>query len=244
MDGPVKNREIVRSARPLVGSATVRVLIVDGNEFRRDSLASLLSLQSRVNVKAVASETEETLKYLRHKSIDVVIADIEAPPRGAVPLFRLARAAPADIGFIVLADLATPEFASELLNPKVEGIGILGRPNIKSTTELVSAIELVAVNGTAISPELVSMLAGQSDGDASIRISNLTPREREILAGIARGLNNRAVATELGIRVRTVENMIGNILQKLGERGHPDHNGRVCAALFYLKATGQAALGA
>ena len=109
---------------------------------------------------------------------------------------------------------------------------------------MVSAIEVVAGNGTVISPELVSMLASHNDDGARIRISNLTPREREILAGIARGLSNRAVANELGLRVRTVENMIGNILQKLGERGHPDHDGRVCAALFYLKATGQAALGA
>ena len=87
----------------------------------------------------------------------------------------------------------------------------------------------------------MTLLARQNGSKPSFRLSNLTPREREILAGIARGLSNRAVADELGLRVRTVENAAGNILQKLGERGHPDHDGRVRATLFYLKATGRAA---
>jgi DNA-binding NarL/FixJ family response regulator len=220
----------------------VTVLIVDGNEFRRDSLASLLSLQSGVKVTAVTSGIEATLRHLKHNIVDVLLVDINVTPAGAVKLFRLARSARESVGFIVLAEVATPEFASELLDLDVQGVGILSRADIRNTMDLISAIDVVAGHGTAISPELVSMLAGQNDDQAKISIGTLTPREREILAGVAQGLSNRALARELGIRRRTVENTVGTILQKLGERGHPDHDGRVCAALFYLKATGLGAL--
>lgn len=220
----------------------VRVMVVDGNEFRRDSLATLLGFQPRIMVAAVALGTAEALNYLKHDPVDVLVVDMDVPPRGAVDLVKLARLAHQGIGSVVLAEAATLEIAADLLGQDVAGIGILNRVDIRHATEVVSAIEVVAREGTVISPRLVTLLARQVGSEPTFRLSNLTPREHEILAGIARGLNNRAIAGELGLRVRTVENAAGNILQKLGERGHPDHDGRVRATLFYLKATGRAAL--
>ena len=241
MDGPINSQVDHQPPRLANDMNGVRVMVVDSNEFRRDSLASLLGFQSRILVTAAALGTAEALNYLKHDPVDVLVVDMDVPPRGAVDLVKLARSAHPGIGSVVLAEVASPEFASELLDQDAAGIGILERVDIRHAADVVSAIEVVARKGTVISPELVTLLARQNGSNPSFRLSNLTPREREILAGIARGLSNRAVADELGLRVRTVENAAGNILQKLGERGHPDHDGRVRATLFYLKATGRAA---
>ena len=222
----------------------VRVMVVDGNEFRRDSSATLLGFQPRIMVTAVALGTAEALNYLKHDPVDVLVVDMDVPPKGAVDLVKLARSAHQGIGSVVLAETATLEFAAELFDQDVAGIGILERVDIRHATEVVSAIEAVARKGTVISPRLVILLARRVGSEPKFRLSNLTPREHEILAGVARGLSNRAIADELGLRARTVESAVGNILQKLGERGHPDHDGRVRATLFYLKATGRATFGA
>lgn len=222
----------------------IRVMVVDNNEFRRDALSSLLDTKPQIRVTAVALGTTEALSCLEHDPVDVLIADMNIPPNGAVELVKQARSAHRGLGAIVLSDAATPEIASELMYQDAAGIAILGRGDIRRAVEMVSAIEVVANQGTVISPKLVAYLAGQDGSGSILGLRKLTPREREVLAGMARGLSNRAIADELALRVRTVENSVGNILQKLGERGRPDHDGRVRATLFYLEATGRVALNA
>ncbi len=219
----------------------INVMVIDGNEFRRDAFASLLDTKPQIRVSDVATDGTTALGLLRKSSADVLIVDMNISPNGAVELVEKARSS-RFIGTVVLTDAATPKVASELMHKDASGIAILERGDIKDAAELISAIEVVANRGTVIGPDLVAHLADRTGSESNASLSQLTPRERDVLARIAQGLSNHAIADDLGLRVRTVENLLGRILVKLGERGRTDHDGRVRAALFYLESTGRIAL--
>lgn len=134
---------------------------------------------------------------------------------------------------LVLSQYVEEQYATELLAGSTRGIGYLLKDRVAEVREFVDAVVRVADGGTALDPEVVAQLLGRSRRQEAL--DRLTPREREVLALMAEGRTNAAVARELVISHGAVEKHIGNIFLKLGLAPSDGDHRRVLAVLTYLR---------
>jgi DNA-binding NarL/FixJ family response regulator len=149
---------------------------------------------------------------------------------------RLRREHP-EIGLVVLSQFDDPALGRALLQDGAEGRAYLMKDRVHDRAELVSAIELVAAGGTAIDPTVVERMIADTDGSRSSGVATLTGREREVLALMARGMTNAAIADQLVLTRRGVEKHVGAIFSKLGLDDEAVTSRRVTAVLRYLDAS-------
>jgi DNA-binding NarL/FixJ family response regulator len=139
-----------------------------------------------------------------------------------------------DIGVVVLSQFVDPQYALALLDRGADRRAYLLKERVRDTEELVHAIREVAGGGSVIDPKVVEALVSARSRASRSPLDELTPRELEILALMAQGKSNAAIAADVFITARSVEKVIHSVFLKLGLTWTPDVNRRVKAVLVYL----------
>jgi len=214
----------------------MRLVIADDSALVRDGLRHALQAHGH-NVTATAADAEELLSVIQQAPPDVALVDIRMPPTHTTEGLRAAaqiRGENPDVAVLVLSQYVDADFALTLLRDSPAGSGYLLKDRITQLTVLTDAIERLARGETVIDPELVDLLLHRPA--TSCRLTDLTDREHEVLALVAEGLSDRAIAERLWLTQKTVETHVRHILAKLALPPDADHNRRVLAVLTYLRA--------
>jgi DNA-binding NarL/FixJ family response regulator len=213
----------------------VRVLIADDSTLLREGLARLLA-ETGIEVIATVGDAEALEDYLSGHEVDVAIVDIRMPPtythEGAEAAVRLRTAHPA-LGILLLSQAVETQHAAELLERDASHFGYLLKDRVVDVTTLRRALETIVAGGTVLDPDIVRSMMHAHDRREPLHA--LSEREREVLALMAEGRSNTAIADRLVVAVKTVESHIANIFTKLGLQDAPDDHRRVLAVLTALK---------
>jgi DNA-binding NarL/FixJ family response regulator len=215
--------------------ARLRVVIADDSILLREGVARLLE-DSGFNVVGQAGTAEELLLKVRSYTPDVAIVDIRMPPTQTDEGLRAAkeiREQHPNVGVLVLSQYVESGYAMELLQEDANGVGYLLKDRVSDVQEFAAAVKRVAEGGSALDPEVVSRLVGRRRGDDPL--SQLTPREREVLELMAEGRSNQAIADRLVVTLRAVEKHVTSILGKLHLPADEHDHRRVLAVLTYLR---------
>ncbi len=215
----------------------VRLIIAEDSLLVREGVAKLLEGHDDVEVVALCADYDELMAAVEDPGADVVLTDIRMPPTGTDEGIRAAaglRETHPDIGVVVLSQYAEPEYALALLESGSEGRAYLLKERVSDPDQLLGAVRDVARGGSVVDPKVVEGLVAARSRSRRSPLEHLTPREGEVLAEIAQGRNNAAVAGALGLSDRAVEKHINSLFAKLGLTEEPDIHRRVKAVLLYL----------
>ena len=214
----------------------ISIVLADDSVIIRAGVRALLDELDEVDVVAECSTYDELMDAVVDHTPALVITDIRMPPTHTDEGIRAAltiRKDHPDTGVIVLSQFSQPEYALLLFEEGSQRLGYLLKHAIGDVERLRQAILAVAEGGSSVDPEIIDLLVtarAAADGPTS----RLTPRETEVLAAIAEGLNNTAIAERLVLSPKAVSKHIGSIFAKLDVGGLDDAHHRVKAALIYL----------
>ncbi|MDX3693185.1 response regulator transcription factor [Streptomyces europaeiscabiei] len=213
----------------------MRIVIAEDDALLREGLALLLRAEG-LDVVATAGTPDEALAAIDEHHPDVAILDVRMPPthtdEGIVAAVAARRRRP-DLAVLVLSAYIEQSFATELLTGGVSGLGYLLKERVGRVEEFLDALRRVADGGTAIDPEVVAQLFTRSHQDT--RLDRLSPRERDVLALMAEGLGNTAIAERLVVTEGAVHKHIRSIFAKLDLSPTDRVDRRVAAVLHYLE---------
>jgi DNA-binding NarL/FixJ family response regulator len=215
----------------------LRVVVAEDSFLIRELLTEVLSGAPEVELLEACTNGKEALAAVARFHPDVVVLDIRMPPSGAYEGIHVAahlRETDPDIGVVVLSQYAEPAYALALLEHGTSRRAYLLKERIRSKRDLIEAIEKVATGGSVIDPSVVDVLIEARARARDLRLSQLTDREREVLAEIATGKSNGAIAEKLVLTKRAVEKHVNSIFSKLGLPETEDTSRRVKATLIYL----------
>jgi DNA-binding NarL/FixJ family response regulator len=218
-------------------------VFADDNFLVRQGVSALLAEVDEIELVDTAADPHTLLKSVAEHRPDAVLTDIRMPPtqtNEGIEAARRIRAEHPEVGVVVLSQYVEDEYAFELLEDGVAGIGYLLKERVSDVEELVRALEDVARGGSALDPKVVERLLARQAADARSPLLGLTDREREVLQAMATGRNNAAIAKSLYMSDRAVEKHIGSVFQKLGLGDEQEVNRRVMAVLAFLEASGPA----
>jgi DNA-binding NarL/FixJ family response regulator len=173
----------------------------------------------------------------------VVLTDIRMPPTGTnegIEAAKRIRATHPEIGVVVLSQFAEEDYAYDLLKDGAAGLGYLLKERVADVAELVRALTEVSRGGSVLDPKVVEALVAAKERMAHSPLGQLTDREREVLAHMAQGENNAAIAKTLFLTERAVEKHINSLFHKLDLTEEPDVHRRVMAVLAFLRETSPA----
>lgn len=212
----------------------MRVVIADDVLIVRVGLAQMLATLG-VDVVGEAGDPATLLQLVATQLPDVAIVDIRMPPthkdEGIVAAQRIRMEHP-DVAALVLSEYLQPGYADRLLADKPSGLGYLLKERVADPQVLRDALTRVAAGECVVDPGIVERLMRRR---ADSPLAGLTPREREVLAGIAEGRSNAGIAAKLGVRERTVEALCAQVFRKLDLEPDPNVNRRVLAVLALLR---------
>jgi DNA-binding NarL/FixJ family response regulator len=230
----------------------MRVVIAEDSAVVRAGLAEILADRGH-DVVAAVGNGEALLAAVAEHQPDVTVVDVRMPPgytdEGLRAAIEIRRHHPAT-GVLVFSQYIETRYAADLLGAtsgagagassasaprrRAGGVGYLLKDRVADVGEFVEALSRVAAGGTALDPEVVSqLLAASRRGDA---LGDLTHRERDVLALMAEGRSNGAIAAVLVVSERAVEKHVSNIFSKLGLAPSDADHRRVLAVLRYLEA--------
>ena len=215
----------------------IRVVVAEDSYVIREFLVSTLSAEPGIELVAVCSDGKELESTIAAEHPNVVVTDIRMPPSGGEEGIRVAarlRESDPEIGVVVLSQYAEPAYALALLESGSGRRAYLLKERIRGKGELIGAIEAVARGGSVIDPRIVDVLIAARTRMAQSPLAKLTPRERQLLAEIAEGKSNAAIAASLVLTKRAVEKHINSIFAKLDLTDAQDVSRRVQATLIYL----------
>jgi DNA-binding NarL/FixJ family response regulator len=215
----------------------VRVVIAEDSVLLREGLVRLLADEG-IDVVEAVGDGVELLAAAERQRPDLAIVDVRMPPTHTDEGLRAAieaRSRVPEMAILVLSQYVEERYASDLLAAGGAGIGYLLKERVADVGEFVESVRRVAEGGTAFDPEVVAQLMGRRRRDDPL--SELTPREREVLSLMAEGLSNSAIAKKLWLTVGAVEKHISSIFGRLGLLPGDDENRRVRAVLTYLEGT-------
>lgn len=214
----------------------MRAVIADDSVLLREGIARLLQ-EAGIEVAGQAGNGEELLRKVRAHKPDVAIVDIRMPPTQTDEGLRAAqtiRSELPDVGVLVLSQYVEEQYAMELIGESAEGVGYLLKDRISDLDRFVDAVCRVAEGGSALDPEVVSVMVGRRRHEDPLE--QLTPREREVMALMAEGRSNKAIAAELVVTERAVEKHVTSIFDRLDLTAAPSDHRRVLAVLAFLRA--------
>jgi DNA-binding NarL/FixJ family response regulator len=219
----------------------VRVILAEDSYLVREALRQLLEPDPALELVAIAEDAGALLAAIEEQAPDVVLTDIEMPPfeggEGIHVAARLRDTHPA-VGVVILSQYAEPGFALELLGAGSAGRAYLLKERVGNRAEITAAIHAVASGGSVVDPKIVEALIADRVRAEGSPVAALTTREREVLAEVATGKSNSAIAESLFLTKRAVEKHINAIFLKLGLRDSEDVSRRVKATLMYLAEDG------
>ncbi|MBE4733398.1 MULTISPECIES: response regulator transcription factor [Streptomyces] len=213
----------------------MRIVMAEDDPLLREGLALLLGAEG-LDVVAKSGTAEEALDAIEEHKPDVAILDVRMPPTHTDEGIRAAveaRRRRPDLAVLVLSAYVEQSFATELLTGGVAGLGYLLKERVGRVEEFLDALHRVASGGTAIDPEVVAQLFTRSRQDS--RLERLSPRERDVLALMAEGLGNSAIAERLVVTDGAVHKHIRSIFAKLDLSPADQVDRRVAAVLHYLE---------
>jgi DNA-binding NarL/FixJ family response regulator len=214
----------------------VRVVVAEDSVLLREGLVRLLE-ESDFEVVGQAADAEELLRKVRAHKPDVAVVDVRMPPTQTDEGLRAAheiREALPGTGVLVLSQYVEYAYARELLADNAAGLGYLLKDRVGDVDAFADAVRRVGEGGSALDPEVVSQLMGRRRRDDPL--DALTPREREVLALMAEGRSNAAIAGELVVTERAIEKHVTSIFSKLDLPASGDDHRRVLAVLRFLRA--------
>jgi DNA-binding NarL/FixJ family response regulator len=215
----------------------IRVVVAEDSLIVREGLVQLLAASPSVDVVAAYGDIDAVLAGVERDRADVVLTDIRMPPSNTDEGIRLAeqlREQRPATGVVVLSQYAEPPYVLALLERGSDRRGYLLKERIHDRGQLVSAIDAVARGGSVVDPKIVEVLVeGKARADRS-PLAALTPRERDVLAEMATGKSNAAIAEALVLTKRAVEKHVNSIFMKLGLAESRDVSKRVKATLMFL----------
>jgi DNA-binding NarL/FixJ family response regulator len=210
-----------------------RVVLAEDGVLLREGLVGVL-VRFGFEVVAAVGDADELTAAVQEHDPELVITDIKMPPsfsdEGLRAAVRLRGTRPG-LPVVVLSQYVQQDYAADLIGP-VDGVGYLLKDRVADITEFVAALRTVVAGGTVVDPDVIRRLISRPQDP----LAGLSGREREVLALIAEGRSNSAIASELFISDPAVGKHVGNILAKLGLPPTDDTNRRVMAVLAYLRA--------
>ena len=216
------------------GSTSLRVVIADDTVLLREGIAQLLSRHG-FEVVAQAGDGEDVLRKVRAHKPDLALVDIRMPPTNTDEGIKAALAIKAEmpaVGVVVLSQYVQETYAMELLGGGADGLGYLLKDRVTDVESFTDSLRRVAGGGSAVDPEVISHLLQRRPTDDPL--SELTPREREVLTLMAEGLTNRGIAEKLVVTDGAVERHVTGIFSKLLIDAGPNEHRRVLAVLTFL----------
>ena len=213
------------------------MVLADDHYLVREGVAALIATEPDLELLATCEDFDGALAAVAEHRPDVVVTDIRMPPTGTdegVQLAARLREEHPGTGVVVLSQFVEPAYALALLEEGSAGRAYLLKERVSGIDDLVSAIRAVAAGGSWIDPKVVEALVASRSTPADSPLRHLTPRELEVLAEIATGKNNSAIAETLVLSGRAVEKHINSIFSKLGLSEEPAVHRRVAAVLLFL----------
>jgi DNA-binding NarL/FixJ family response regulator len=213
----------------------MRVVVAEDSVLLREGIVRLLT-ETGIDVVAQAGDAEDLLRKVRAHKPDVAITDIRMPPSHTNEGLRAAheiRSELPEVGVLVLSQYVEESYAMELLADNAAGLGYLLKDRVADVDAFLDAVRRVAGGGSALDPEVVSRLLGRRRREHPLE--ELTPREGDVLALMAEGRSNAAIAEELVITERAVEKHVTSIFSKLDLTSSGQEHRRVLAVLAYLR---------
>jgi DNA-binding NarL/FixJ family response regulator len=218
----------------------IRVVLAEDSYLAREGIEQVLAAAPGIDVVSTCEDRDALLAAIENDRPDVVVTDIRMPPTHTDEGIRVAaqlRATRPEIGIVVLSQYDDPAYALALLESGSERRAYLLKERVSERSQLASAVEEVANGGSVIDSKIVESLVGARSRSDDSPIGELTTREREVLAEIAQGKSNAAIAESLVLTKRAVEKHINAIFMKLGLAQADDVSKRVKAALIFLADT-------
>jgi DNA-binding NarL/FixJ family response regulator len=213
----------------------MRVVIADDSGLLREALARLL-VEAGIEVVAGVGDGPSLERAVAVHEPDVAIVDIRMPPtfthEGAQAALRLRQERPR-LGLLLLSQAVERRFALELARTHPTGFGYLLKDRVVDVATLIDALQRIATGGTVLDPGIVAHFLGRRE--ARDRLADLTGREREVLALMAEGRSNQAIAPMLNVTEKTIETHIASIFGKLDLRPEPDDHRRVLAVRAWME---------
>lgn len=212
----------------------MRIVIADDSVLLREGLARLLEEAGHEPVACVG-DGDALLAAITEHQPDIALVDIRMPPtfthEGALAATEARRRWPT-LAILLLSQTIEGRYALDLARSHPERFGYLLKDHILDVAVLTDAITTVAAGGTVLDPDVVAQFLGRRS--TRDRVAALTAREQDVLAAMAEGRSNRAIASRFGLTEKTVETHIGNILMKLDLVPEPDDHRRVLAVRAWL----------
>jgi DNA-binding NarL/FixJ family response regulator len=217
-------------------SEPITVVIAEDNVLLREGLTRLLQ-ESGFEVSGQAGDAEDLIRKVGAHRPDVAVVDVRMPPTHTDEGLRAARTIRSQhpgTAVLVLSQYVEEAYALELLSESTERTGYLLKDRVSDVDAFLDAVRRVAGGGSALDPEVVSLLLGRRRREDPLE--PLTPREREVLALMAEGRSNAAIAEALVVTERAVEKHVTSIFSKLDLVPTVEDHRRVLAVLAYLRA--------
>lgn len=218
---------------------SLRVVVGEDSFLVREGIRLVLESSPEVALLDLCPDRDSLLAAVEAHRPHVVLTDIRMPPEnrdeGIQVAHRLAEEHP-EVGVVVVSQFAEPRYVLALLERGAARRGYLLKDRLSDRRQIVAAIETVAAGGSVIDPDVVGLLLSRAAGRPGSSLDPLTPRERSVLALVAEGLSNQAIADALVLSKRAVEKHVNAIFAKLGIAEDPAASRRVKAALLFLES--------
>ena len=219
---------------------TYTVVVAEDAYLIREGIRQVLEGEDEVEVAEYCGDLQSLLHAVEEHEPDVVITDIRMPPthtdEGIQAAAALHESHP-DVGVVVISQYVSPHYALRLFEHGSGGRAYLLKEHVGHRIQLMEAIREVSRGGSVVDPKVVDVLVKARTKARNSPLAQLTPREREVLAGIAEGKSNAAVAQSLFLTKRAVEKNINSIFSKLNLDDDADVSRRVVASLLFLADT-------
>jgi DNA-binding NarL/FixJ family response regulator len=214
----------------------MRVVVAEDSVLLREGIVRLLD-EAGFEVVGQAGDAEDLVRKVAAHKPDVAVVDIRMPPTSTDDGLRAAleiRASLPGTGVLVLSQYVEEGYALDLVGDKAEGTGYLLKDRVADVERFVEAVRRVGEGGSVLDPEVVATLLGRRRRDDPL--AELTDREREVLALMAEGRSNNAIADQLVVTERAVEKHVTSIFSKLDLAPAAEDHRRVLAVLTFLRA--------
>jgi DNA-binding NarL/FixJ family response regulator len=221
----------------MLGRVAIRLVLAEDSYLVREGIRRLLETHPEIELVGTCGDLDSLLGVVETERPDAVLTDIRMPPtwqdEGIRAAQRLRDTSP-QVAVIVLSQYTDPRYAIALLESGSERRAYLLKERVEDLDQLVSTIRAVTGGGSVIDPKVVEALVAAKTTAERSSLSELTPREREVLREMAQGKNNAAIAESLVITERSVEKYVHSIFAKLGLTWEGNVHRRVKAVLVYL----------